>query len=259
VIPTEIRPQVDEVLAGLTSTIGDSLVGIYLYGSAVLGCFGPGSDIDLVLVLSRPTSLHTKRRVAEFLLAVSAPYEPSGMRRPVEVDAIAEENLRPWRYPAQLDFHYSEEFRKRIAVGDLEAWNGLESHDLAAHITVLRQAGVVLDGPPIESVFPEVPWPDYVHALSHDLSWLRERRREIPRYAVLSGPRIWATLATGVPHSKASAADWALPRLPAVLRPVLEHGVAVYRGKAEEDWDRLPLDDFVAAVAEAIEKLTPQQ
>ena len=73
-IPTEIRPQIDEALAGLTSTIGDSLVGIYLHGSAVLGCFGPGSDIDLLLVLSAPTSLHTKRRVAELLLAVSAPY-----------------------------------------------------------------------------------------------------------------------------------------------------------------------------------------
>jgi hypothetical protein len=40
---------------------------------------------------------------------------------------------------------------------------------------------------------------------------------------------------------------------------VLQHGLAVYQGKSQEDWDGLPLDDFVAAVSEAIEKLTPQQ
>jgi predicted nucleotidyltransferase len=256
VIPEDIRPQVDDVVNALKAVLEDNLVGVYLHGSTVLGCFGPWSDIDLLLVLSRPTSPHMKRRMAEVLLAVSAPYDPPGPPRPVEVDAIAEESLRPWRHPAQLDFHYSEEFREGIAAGDLEAWNDLESRALAAHITILRQAGVVLTGPPIELVFPEVPWPDYVHALTDDLSWLRKRLKEIPRYAVLSGARIWATLATRMPHSKASGAEWVLPRLPVELRPVLEHAVAVYRGQADEDWDGLPLDDYVAAVAEAIAAVT---
>lgn len=252
VIP-EIRPQADAVVAALKSVLGADLVGVYLHGSAVLGCFGPHSDIDVVVVSRRATEDETKRRLIEPLLAISGTYAPPGPPRPVELDAITEANLRPWQYPSQLDFHYSEEFRGRIAAGDLEAWNGLESRDLAAHITVLRQAGVVLAGPPIEAVFPEVPWPDYVHALSHDLSWFRERIDEIPRYAVLSGPRIWATLATGVPQSKASAGDWALPRLPVELRPVLEHALAVYRGEAKEDWDRLPLGDYIAAVAAEID------
>jgi streptomycin 3"-adenylyltransferase len=257
VIPVDIRAQVDDVVAELRAVLGEDMIGVYLHGSAVLDCFGPHSDIDLVAVLAGPTSDEKKRLLAARLLDVSAPYDPPDPPRPVELDVVTKEVLHPWRYPTPLDFHYSEEFREKVRSGDLEAWNGLESCDLAAHITVLRQAGVVLAGRPIESVFPDVPWCDYAHALSHDLSWFRERFGEIPRYAVLSGPRIWATLATGTPHSKLTGAEWALPRLPPHLRPVLEHGLAVYQGTAAEHWGGLALDDYIAVVAGEIERLTP--
>lgn len=32
--------------------LGDNLVGVYLHGSAVMGCFQPGkSDLDLILIV----------------------------------------------------------------------------------------------------------------------------------------------------------------------------------------------------------------
>ena len=58
---------------------------------------------------------------------------------------------------------------------------------------------------------------------------------------MLSIARIWATLATGTPQSKASGAEWALPRLPAELRSTLEHGLDVYTGATEERWSDLPV------------------
>jgi len=40
-------------------------------------------------------------------------------------------------------------------------------------------------------------------------------------------------LETGELHSKASGAEWALPRLPAALRPTVERALASYRGTGE--------------------------
>lgn len=253
---TEIRPQADAVVEELQRILGDDLIGVYLQGSAVLGCFGPNSDIDLVAISRRSLDAERRLRLAKMLLGISAPYEPPGPPRPIELDLVLDTALHPWRYPTPLDFHYSEEFRARFKAGEHEAWEGLESRALAAHITVLRQAGVAIAGPPIESVFPEVLWSDYVHALTHDLDWCRDHFAKFPRYGVLSIARIWATLATQAPQSKASGAEWALPRLPADLRPVLEHGLDVYTGATEEHWSDLPVADYISAVATEIETLT---
>ena len=56
--------------------------------------------------------------------------------------------------------------------------------------------------------------------------------------------------------SKASGAEWALPRVPAELRPVLVHGDVHYRGIVEERWEGLPLADYIAFVADEIDALT---
>jgi len=224
----------------------------------VLGCFGPRSDIDLVAVAARPTPEQDKQALVAVLLEESAPYDHPGGRRPIELDLVLASALRPWQYPATLDFHYSEEFRARFeAAGELDAWESLESRDLAAHITVLRRSGQAVSGPPIDSVFPEVPTANYVDALTHDLWWCQEQWVQRPRYGVLSIARIWATLATGKPQSKATGADWALPRLPAELRPALEHGRDLYSGEEKmERWDTLPVAEYIATVGDEIGQLT---
>jgi streptomycin 3"-adenylyltransferase len=258
VIPAEIRPQVDEVMAGLTAILDDNLVGIYLHGSAALGCFGPRSDIDLVGVLRRALSDERRRGLIENLLEISVPYESAGTLRPVELDLVLASALDPWRYPTPFEFHFSEEFRGRFEAGELEAWEGLESRTFAANVTVLRSAGVVLGGSPIDDLFPDVPEADYVDALTRDLVSSRETFPQRPNYGVLSIARIWATVATGEPHSKSSGADWTLPRLPAELRPVLEHGRGLHVGAEDDErWQSLPVAAYVTAVADEIERLTP--
>ena len=255
-IPSEVRPQADAVVGELVRMLGSDLVGVYLHGSAVLGCFGPRSDIDLVAVSRQAIGDVRRRTLVEALLTISAPYDPAPPLRPIELDLVLSTALDPWQYPTPLDFHYSEEFRARFKAGELEAWESLESRDLAAHVTVLQHAGISLHGPAIERTFPDVPISDYRHALTHDLDWCRTRFAEMPRYGVLSVARIWATVATGVPHSKASGAEWALPRLPMAVRAVLEHGLDFYTGVASEGrWETLPVAEYVAKVADKIDRL----
>jgi predicted nucleotidyltransferase len=258
VIPAEIRPQVGSVVAELEQALGADLVGVYLHGSAVLGCFGPRSDIDLVGVLRLALSDERRRGLIERLLEFSVPYDSAGALRPVELDLVLASALDPWRYPTPFELHFSEEFRGRFEAGELEAWEGLESHTFAANVTVLRSAGVVLGGSPIDDLFPDVPEADYVDALTRDLASCRETFPQRPNYGVLSIARIWATVATGEPHSKTSGAEWTLPRLPAELCPVLEHGRGLYVGAEDDErWQSLPLAAYVVAVADEIERLIP--
>jgi predicted nucleotidyltransferase len=256
VIPAEMRSQLGEVLAGLRSELGGDLVGVYLHGSVVLGCFGPHSDIDVMAVSVRKLGRDRKHALVQMLLEVSnAP-------RPVELDVILASTLRRWRHPAPFEFHYSESLRGRFEAGELEPWEHGVNRDLAAHAAVIREAGVAVVGPPPSEVFPEIPEADFCDALRYDVEWWRghlAELEEIPggvRNAVLSLARIWATLSTGDQHSKATGVEWTLPQLPAELRLVLEHAYAVYLGTAEERWSDLPVADYVSAVAGEIDVLT---
>ena len=47
-MPADARAQLDAVANALTGVLGERLEGLYLHGSAAMGCFGPLSDIDLV-------------------------------------------------------------------------------------------------------------------------------------------------------------------------------------------------------------------
>jgi aminoglycoside adenylyltransferase-like protein len=164
----------------------------------------------------------------------------------LELDVVVAPALRPWRYPPPLDFHYSESFLEGFERGDAEPWRVDEHGDLAASVTVLRHGGVVLAGAPVADVFPDVPLADYRRSIAADLDWCLEQVADRKLYVVLSLPRIWSGLETEDVHSKVSAAAWALAHLPPELRPVLEHGLAVYRGEAEQSWSDLPVGEYVS-------------
>ena len=261
-IPAEVRTPIDEIVAGLKAALGKNVVGVYLHGSAVLDSFGPWSDIDLILVVDHPLDDDDKRRVAELLLRSSGGYEQQNPRRPVELDVMREVALRAWRHPAPFEFHYSESHRDRFEAGKLETGVSSTNRDLAAHVAVLREAGVALVGPPPREIFPAVPWEHFRDALLYELeSWIDDSDVwRIPgaiRNSALTRARMWATLATGELHSKKTGAEWALPLLRDELRPVLEHARDLHSGAALcVRWRELPLDDYLAATRAEIEALT---
>lgn len=250
-----IPEQAEAVADGLRRLLGDDLVGVYLHGSAVLGCFGPLSDVDVLAVAAQPLGRPRKRRLVDMLLDVS------GSPRPVELDLVLLSTLREWRHPAPFELHYAESLRHRFEAGELEPWGGDTNRDLAAHVAVSRAAGIALVGPPPAELLPEVPEKDFRDALLWDVEWWRDHAAELAtipggiRNAVLSLARIWATFTTGATYSKATGAEWALTRLPEELRPVLRHALELYRGDAEEHWDGLPLDDYMAAISAEIDRL----
>jgi streptomycin 3"-adenylyltransferase len=214
VIPAQAR----DVAVQLRGLLGADLVGVYLHGSFALGCGNPSrSDLDLLVVTRR--ALTAKERDAfEDLPAGS--YEKPGWPRPLELSSLTLDQLRPWRHPTPYDVHLTT--RGVVGPG--------EDPDLAAHITVLRRAGVAVDGPPPAEVFPEVPRADYEDSLRRDFEWSLASAPKYRRYAVLSLARIWASLAERDRlHTKETGAVWALERLPAELQRPLEVALESYR------------------------------
>ena len=51
-IPLRIRKLMKELKAGLASIYGDKLQAVYLYGSYARGDHRPGSDVDVMILLS---------------------------------------------------------------------------------------------------------------------------------------------------------------------------------------------------------------
>jgi streptomycin 3"-adenylyltransferase len=230
--------QIATIVAGIRDVLGDDLVGAYLHGSAVLGGFRPDSDIDLLVVSKRRTTVEEKRHLVDFLLSVSgAKAAPPG--RPVELDVVVESQIRPWRYPPPFDFHYSELWRERFESGNLEPWTGSTNPDLASAITMALLGDEALAGPPAAQVFDPVPRSDYVEAVLRDTETVNEFLPWDTRNVVLTLPRIWSAVATDAVYSKEEAALWALLRLPAEHRLVLDLALAGYRGELDDSWDEL--------------------
>jgi streptomycin 3"-adenylyltransferase len=212
----------------MVDALGDDLLGVYVHGSLALGCFNEArSDVDVVVMTARPLTDDERFAVSDLFLRISA--RPFGL----EAHVVTTDQLRPWRYPPPYDFHYGESHRERLALDPAVALERPKEGDpdLAAHVDVVRARGVTLLGPPPLEVFPEVPRADLEDALRRDLDWSRSVRSAL--YGVLSPCRVWAALETGELHSKASGAEWALPRLPAALRPPVERALASYRGAGE--------------------------
>jgi predicted nucleotidyltransferase len=248
--------QAERIAAVVLETLGEGVIGVYLHGSSVFGGLHPGSDIDVLAVVHRPTSLDEKRALIARLLPISGRGDPTGESRPVELTIVVQPEVRPWRYPPPLDFEYGDWWREIFERGELPPWVS-PNPDLALLLEMVLQASHPLFGPPPAQVLDPVPPSDFRRAQLDGIPALLGYLDGDEGNVVLTFARIWTSLATGVIRSKDGAADWALPRLPPEHRDVLEHARRIYLGEIPEEWsDLMPrVRPHVDYVRGEIEKL----
>lgn len=230
----------------LHRTLGTTILGVCLHGSATLGGLRPHSDIDVLVVVREPMSHPQRRALVGELLKASG--TPVGGNRPVELIVVVQDDIRPWRYPPTCDFLYGEWLRGDYERGFLPAREPMP--DLAPLLTMALNGDAPLYGSPPADLLDPVPHHDLRRAVVAGVPQLVAELDTDTRNVLLTLARVWTTLATGAIRSKDAAADWALPRLPAQHRPVLAHARAVYLGERTEDWTGLrrgirPCADFL--------------
>lgn len=237
-----VEEQLDQAVSLVREVLGPDLVGIYLFGSAVLGGLTPTSDLDLLAVSRRQTTREQRERLVEGLLALS-------MRpRYLELTIVTESEIRPWRYPPRMDFQYGDWLRAQLERGEIPP--PVPNPDLAALITMTLLAGRPLLGPPASEVFEPVPHEDLLEAGLDGIEGLLGDLETDTRNVLLTLARVWSTGETGGLRSKDAAADWAVGRLPREHRPVLERARDAYRRGDHASWDDLAVRacaDYVVA------------
>jgi predicted nucleotidyltransferase len=216
----EVRELLPRLTHGQEAVLGDDLVGSYIFGSVATGDFEPGiSDVDTAIVLRAdptPAQLATLGRLHEEIVEEMPAWEDR-----VEVVYLSSRALAMFRtlsWPAA-----------RISPG--EPFHAIQvDRGWLIDWYQLREVGVALRGPAIDSLVPEITHGEYVDAVrQHLLTWrdsLEDLESQADQaYAVLTMCRGLRTLRTGEHVSKREAARWASEELPEhadLIRDALE-------------------------------------
>ena len=158
---SEKREQIEESLEVLKTILGSDLLGIYLYGSALVGGLQKYSDIDLLVVINRNTTFEEKRRLISAFLQISGLYM-KGVKYPLEITLVEKKAINPWQYPPHFDFQYGEWLRDSFEKGIIEPWSNYEMADLAIIVTQVFLKSQTLWGSEPDKLLAKVPYRDFV-------------------------------------------------------------------------------------------------
>lgn len=208
----------------------DNLVGVYLHGSAVMGCFNPEkSDVDLLVVVNEEPTDTVKHAFLDMVVSLNE----NGPAKGIEMSVVRRGVCKPFVYPTPFELHFSKmhlDWYRSNPEDYIAKMKGTD-RDLAAHITVIRARGVCLCGAPIDEVFGEVPKQDYIDSLWHDIADAEDDIAEDTMYLTLNLARVLAWQQDGSVLSKKEGGEWGLKNLPEKYHGLLREALSEYRGE----------------------------
>lgn len=212
--PAAPRAAVHRLVDGARSALGEALEAVVVHGSLAWGCWGPSSDIDVLLVVEEHVSL------AEFhdMLVASDPQTPGNG---FELSLLSREAAQSGRHPVEYLYHFS---RGRLAREDHQHWDlsAVERDpDLAGHLLVAWTAGVCAYGLPARRVLRRVDDEEFLASVGADVQdscteilCLTSEQVPVPVYAVLNFARTLAWLQERTLLSKREGGLWLSNRDP---------------------------------------------
>ncbi len=206
-------PTLDSILTSVASLnqkiFGDNLVGVYLHGSAALGCYNPDkSDVDFITVVKNPPTNDEKAAYITDLLQINSACSKKG----IETSVVLLEHCRHFTHPTPYELHYSNAYLTQATASpaDFSAnMHGLDP-DLAAHFTVINSAGVVICGRPISEVFAKVPRQYYIDSIMYDIAAAPDDITSSFTYTTLNLCRTLAYSQDGKIRSKKQGGEYCL-------------------------------------------------
>ncbi len=188
----------DSIISSIVSlnkaVFKDNLTGVYLHGSAALGCYNPKkSDVDFITVVKAPPSAEEKCEYIRGLLDINSACSKKGL----ETSVVLLEYCRNFTHPTPYELHFSNLYLTEAKSDPLSFAAGIHGldFDLAAHFTVIKSAGVTLYGSPTDEVFGPVPRRDYIDSVMYDID---SAVNEIPSSFVYTTLNLCRTLAYSI-------------------------------------------------------------
>ena len=221
--PPEVNAVLEFLLAGMQRVLGETLLGVYLFGSLVHGDFEPErSDLDVVAVLT--LELDPSR-----FAALDALHREIVQRFPqwterLEVKYLSSASLKRFRtepYPIAVispgePFHQFEGGRRFLL-----------------NFYEVRQGGATLHGPPPATLIAPISRAEFIEVVQEEVQgwtvWIAEMHSVGSLgYGVVTLCRALYTCTTGAQTSKPQALAWAINALPE-FGPLLEWAWKGYR------------------------------
>lgn len=234
--------------------LGDNLTGIYLHGSAVMGCFNSKkSDIDLLVVVNDDISDEIKRQYMDMVVELNREAPEKG----IELSIVKEAVCKPFVYPTPFELHFSIahlNWYQSNPADYVERMKGTDK-DLAAHFTVIYHRGKTLYGKEIKSVFSKVSSRDYMDSIWSDIEDAKEEIVTNTMYITLNLCRVLAYKRESLILSKQEGGEWAMNALPvSEYQKIISDALKEYKTGEVMSTDRAIVVEFAEYMLKEIEK-----
>lgn len=223
----------------------DDLTGIYLHGSAAMGCFlAEKSDIDFLVVVKKEIPDEIKLRYMDMVVELNGQAPAKG----IELSIVKESVCNPFVYPTPFLLHFSIahlSWYQENPIDYIQKMQGTDK-DLAAHVTILMHRGKTLYGKEKESVFANVEDTYYWDSIWCDIENAKEEIVKQPMYMILNLCRVLAYKQEHLILSKQEGGKWGLKNLPERYSDLILGAMEEYRGGKPMCPDGLPAKEYAA-------------
>lgn len=229
----------------------DNLVGIYLHGSATMGCFNPAkSDLDLIVVVRESLTDADKRSFMDMVVELNS----KGPAKGIELSIVRQSDCNPFSYPTPFELHFSVahlDWYRNNPEDYISKMKG-EDKDLAAHFMIINHRGKCLYGVPIMEVFSDVPVQDYIDSIWNDIADAENEITDNPMYIILNLARVLAYLKVGLVLSKKEGGEWALGNIPGIYHSLLQNALKEYAEGIDTEYDMRHAKDYAVYMMKQI-------
>jgi|SRR5690554_145134 Predicted nucleotidyltransferases len=232
----EIPDEAKRAQSVVEGVLGDSIIGIYLFGSAVVGGLKRDSDVDILVAVSDPPTFEQRKALVSQLMSVSGAIGNPQAIRPLELTVMTVSDVVPWQFPPRAEFVYGEWLREEFEAGNVP--EPIRDPDLAVVLKKVIDNSLPLYGSSAEKVFEPVPMTDIRRAIRDSLPGLLAEAAGDERNVVLTLSRMWLTAATGNIAPKDAAAEWAEKQVPPQHKMLLKYAREGYLGMIEDRWGK---------------------
>src|SRR3989441_11209955 len=205
----DINILLDILLARIQSTLGKKLVGLYLYGSLVIGDFDPNiSDIDLVAALSSDIDDREFEELQKMHAAFAEQHKDWDDRIEVCYISVAALNAVRSRTSKIANISPGEPFHRReSSIEWLTDWY------------IVREKGITLFGPSPKTIIEPISKDEFIRSVKANAKawrvWINDmHNRKSQAYAILTLCRALYAYKNGEQVSKKQAALWAEQEFP---------------------------------------------
>jgi len=223
--------------------LGKNLVGVYLHGSAVMGCFNSKqSDLDFIIVIKDTISNTVKRTYMDMVVKLNQQAPKKG----IELSIVKKTVCNPFVYPTPFELHFSITHLNWYQTNPeeyVEKMNGTDK-DLAAHFTIIYHRGKTLYGKAIPGVFAKVSKENYFDSIWNDIENAQEEITKNPMYIILNLCRVLAYCQENLILSKLEGGKWGLETIPEKYTSLIAGALAEYETNRSMNLDEVLAKEY---------------